>query len=78
MEEVRGGIHVHPHPVLSLVGAFESKCGASSLRPTPPVCEITSRGHTNATATTALSPLPANVRLPDGMSRQTLESTSHT
>jgi hypothetical protein len=39
---------------------------------------LTSRGHTIPTATTALSPLPANIRLPDGMSCQALESASHT
>src|SRR2546430_9919347 len=39
--------------LLSLVERFESKCAASSLRPTP-VCETMSRDHTIPTASTAL------------------------
>ena len=72
MEQVRGGIHVRFDPgALSSVGKFESKCRASSLRSTTPVCEIMSRDHTFLTASTALVPCRQMSRLPDGMSCQT-------
>ena len=62
-----------PHPLLSLVGGFESTCRPSFLRPTP-VCEIMSRDDTFPTPSNALLPRRQISRLPDGMSCQTLNS----